>query len=73
MDTEFQKIAGWSITEELLRPEDRSRATSTVVAQAGNFLIQVALCAELAELDIRPAAVVGHSVGEVAAAYIAGA
>ncbi|MFR9754095.1 acyltransferase domain-containing protein, partial [Nocardia sp. 004] len=73
IDTEFQKIAGWSIIEELLRPEDRSRATSTVVAQAGNFLVQVALCAELAELDIRPATVVGHSAGEVAAAYIAGA
>ncbi|MFR9753262.1 type I polyketide synthase [Nocardia sp. 004] len=72
IDTEFQQIAGWSIIEELLRPESESRATSTVVAQAGNFLVQVALVAELEALGIRPAAVIGHSVGEVAAAYVAG-
>ncbi|MFR9750341.1 type I polyketide synthase [Nocardia sp. 004] len=72
VDGEFQKIAGWSIIEELLRPEEQSRATSTVVAQAGNFLVQVALCAALEEFGIRPAAMVGHSVGEVAAAYVSG-
>ncbi|MFR9752881.1 type I polyketide synthase [Nocardia sp. 004] len=72
VDEEFRQISGWSILEELLRPESESRATSTVVAQAGNFLVQVALVAELEALGIRPAAVVGHSVGEVAAAYVAG-
>ncbi|MFR9750684.1 type I polyketide synthase [Nocardia sp. 004] len=73
IDTEFQQIAGWSIIAELLCPQEQSRATGTVVAQAGNFLVQAALCAELAQLGIRPAVVVGHSVGEVAAAYISGA
>ncbi|MFR9750683.1 type I polyketide synthase [Nocardia sp. 004] len=72
VDAEFKKIAGWSIIKELRRSEKRSRVTGTVVAQAGNFLVQVALCAELETLGIRPAAVVGHSVGEVAAAYISG-
>ncbi|MGW4092492.1 type I polyketide synthase [Nocardia sp. NPDC004750] len=72
VDAEFRSIAGWSIIEELLRPEQESRVTSTEVAQPANFLVQVALVRELAEYGIRPAAVVGHSVGEVAAAYVSG-
>ncbi|MEU2176487.1 SDR family NAD(P)-dependent oxidoreductase [Nocardia sp. NPDC019219] len=72
IDAEFRAIAGWSIIEELLRPEDESRVTSTEVAQPANFLVQVALVRELAEYGVRPAAVVGHSVGEVSAAYVSG-
>ncbi|MFB8281030.1 type I polyketide synthase [Nocardia colli] len=72
VDLLFREISGWSIIEELLRPEDESRIGATEVAQPANFLVQVALANELAELGITPAAVVGHSVGEVSAAYIAG-
>ncbi|WP_433593101.1 type I polyketide synthase [Nocardia sp. CA-145437] len=72
VDAVFREISGWSIVEELLRPEEQSRVTSTAVAQPANFLIQVALVALLEELGIRPAAVVGHSVGEVSAAYVTG-
>ncbi|MFE3055044.1 SDR family NAD(P)-dependent oxidoreductase [Nocardia sp. NPDC059239] len=72
IDAVFREISGWSIVEELLRPEEESRVTSTAVAQPANFLIQVALVALLDELGIRPAAVVGHSVGEVSAAYVTG-
>ncbi|MGK8558187.1 type I polyketide synthase [Nocardia gipuzkoensis] len=72
IDAEFRAIAGWSILEELLRPEEESRVTGTEVAQPANFLVQVALVRELAEYGIRPAAVVGHSVGEVSAAYVSG-
>ncbi|MTE15996.1 SDR family NAD(P)-dependent oxidoreductase [Nocardia aurantiaca] len=72
IDAVFREIAGWSIVEELLRPEEESRVTTTAVAQPANFLIQVALVALLEELGIRPAAVVGHSVGEVSAAYVTG-
>ncbi|MEV6280015.1 SDR family NAD(P)-dependent oxidoreductase [Nocardia sp. NPDC051832] len=73
IDTEFQVIAGWSIIEELMmRGEADSRVSSTEVAQPANFLVQVALVAELAEFGIHPAAVVGHSVGEVSAAYVTG-
>lgn len=73
IDEEFTSIAGWSIIEELLRPEEESRVTSTEFAQPANFLVQVALVAELATLGVHPAAVVGHSVGEVSAAYVSGA
>ncbi|MFI9507814.1 SDR family NAD(P)-dependent oxidoreductase [Nocardia sp. NPDC052566] len=72
IDEEFVPIAGWSIIEELSRAEEDSRVTDTEVAQPANFLVQVALVAELAALGVRPAAVVGHSVGEVSAAYVSG-
>ena len=72
IDGVFRSIAGWSVVEELLRGEDESRITSTSVAQPANFLVQVALTRELAERGITPSAVVGHSVGEVSAAYVSG-
>ncbi|MBF6080331.1 SDR family NAD(P)-dependent oxidoreductase [Nocardia cyriacigeorgica] len=72
IDAVFQEIAGWSIVEELLRPEEESKVTTTAVAQPANFLVQVSLFALLGELGVRPAAVVGHSVGEVSAAYVTG-
>jgi acyl transferase domain-containing protein len=43
------------------------------VVQHAGWIVQVALTDTLAEWGIRPAAVVGHSAGEVAAAYAAGA
>ncbi|GAB2711524.1 SDR family NAD(P)-dependent oxidoreductase [Nocardia thraciensis] len=73
VDREFEKLSGWSILDEMLRDEDGSRITRTEIAQPANFLLQAALTAELAASGIRPAVVVGHSVGEVTAAYVSGA
>ena len=72
IDAEFVALAGWSIIEELRRGPDESRVTRTEVAQPANFLVQACLYAELEALGILPAAVVGHSVGEVTAAYVSG-
>ena len=72
VDAAFRALAGWSIIEELRRPEAGSRVTRTEVAQPATFLLQVALVRELAEFGVTPAAVVGHSVGEVAAACVSG-
>jgi acyl transferase domain-containing protein/NADPH:quinone reductase-like Zn-dependent oxidoreductase/acyl carrier protein len=72
VDSVFTQIAGWSILDEMRKPETESRIQHTEYAQPANFLLQVALAAELAELGIGPAAIVGHSVGEVSAAYVSG-
>lgn len=73
IDEAFQPISGWSIIDELLRDESESRITQTQFAQPANFLVQVGLVAELAAAGVQPSAVVGHSVGEVSAAYVSGA
>ncbi|WP_278265369.1 type I polyketide synthase [Nocardia sp. AG03] len=72
VDAEFRALSGWSIIEELRRPEHESRVTSTEVAQPANFLVQVGLARELAARGITAAAIIGHSVGEVSAAYVSG-
>ncbi len=72
IDEVFVELSGWSLIEEMLRDEEDSRVTSTEVAQPANFLVQIGLTAELAHYGVHPAAVVGHSVGEVSAAYVSG-
>ena len=72
-DAEFARHADWSLVEELHRDESDSRLQQTRFAQPALFAIQVALADQWAALGVRPAAVVGHSVGEIAAAKIAGA
>lgn len=60
----------WSLLEEIVRPVPSLDPTE---AQPLYFAIQVALAKLWMSYGIIPSAVVGHSLGEVAAAYIAGA
>ena len=62
----------WSLLEELGRGEADSRLAATEVAQPALFALQTGLVAVLADYGISPQAVVGHSVGEIAAANAAG-
>ncbi|MBS0149898.1 MAG: SDR family NAD(P)-dependent oxidoreductase [Nitrospira sp.] len=71
-DAIFRNIAGWSILEEMRKPEQDSKMADTVIAQPANFVIQVGLTALWRSRGVTPGAIIGHSVGEVAAAYVAG-
>ncbi len=72
-DTLTRGLGDWSLVEELRRDEATTRMNDTAIAQPALFALQVGLAAVWKSLGIEPAAVVGHSVGEVAAAHIAGA
>ncbi|WP_051023289.1 type I polyketide synthase [Nocardia pneumoniae] len=69
----LQPLTRWSLTAELTAPAARSRLDETAVAQPALFAIQVGLARLWQSWGIEPDAVIGHSVGEVTAAYLAGA
>ncbi|MDZ4789902.1 MAG: SDR family NAD(P)-dependent oxidoreductase [Hyphomicrobiales bacterium] len=69
----FKSQAGWSLIEALKSPELETRLQSTMTGQALLFAIQSASFKALYEMGLTPQGVLGHSVGEVAAAYAAGA
>jgi acyl transferase domain-containing protein/NADPH:quinone reductase-like Zn-dependent oxidoreductase/acyl carrier protein len=73
IDALLTPLTGWSVLDELAQPEPSSRVQHADVAQPAIFMLQVGLAALWRSWGIEPAAIVGHSVGEVAAAHIAGA
>ena len=73
LDAAIQTLADFSIIRELQTDSATSRLDNTAVAQPLLFAMQVALTTLLRERGIEAQAVAGHSVGEVAAAWAAGA
>ena len=69
----YSPLAGWSLLDQVTADEKNSRIQETHIGQPAIFALQVALAALWRSWGIEPAAVFGHSVGEVAASYISGA
>lgn len=69
----FQTAADLDLSEVVRLERAGEPIADTVVAQAANFALQVALVALWESWGILPAAIVGHSTGEIAAAHVAGA
>jgi acyl transferase domain-containing protein len=74
VDGLLENELGVSVRDLVLGAEgvDESLADQTLYAQTGLFAFEVALSATLRAAGVSPDAVAGHSVGEIAAAHVAG-
>ncbi len=73
IDALFQAEAGWSLIAAMHAEDIKERLTATSVAQPLIYAIQSALAAVLVSHGLKPDFVLGHSVGEIAAAEASGA
>ena len=71
-DAELQPHLGWSVADELIAGRFEPGQTAITRVQPLLFALGIALDAHWRGLGLRPTAVIGHSMGEVAAACAAG-
>ncbi|HTN88727.1 MAG TPA: type I polyketide synthase, partial [Sorangium sp.] len=69
----LSRHVAWSLSEVLRGEGEKAELTEVDVVQPAIFAMQVGLAALWRSWGVEPKAVVGHSMGEVAAAYVAGA
>lgn len=73
IDEAVERHAGWSVLNALRAPEEFSPLERTEYLQPTLFAVNAALTVAWRSLGITPDAVTGHSLGEIGAAYSAGA
>ncbi|KAI2617780.1 hypothetical protein GGR54DRAFT_640866 [Hypoxylon sp. NC1633] len=66
------KRPNWSIEAEILKPSEISEIDKAELSQPLCTALQIAIFRQFKRLGVVPTAVVGHSSGEIAAAYAAG-
>ncbi|MXQ63512.1 type I polyketide synthase, partial [Actinomadura rayongensis] len=67
-----EEFAGWSVLDVIRQAEDAPSLDRVDVVQPVSFAVMVALSRLWESLGVTPDAVIGHSQGEIAAAYVAG-
>lgn len=72
-DAVFAEFVDWSLLGVLRSDPGSPNLDRADVAQPALFAVAVSLAAQWRALGIQPDAVLGHSEGEIAAAYVAGA
>ena len=72
VSNDFATLAGWSIVETMHSEDLASKLEMTQISQPLLYAIQSAACHVLRGQGLVPSFVLGHSVGEVAAAEAAG-
>ena len=72
-DDVFRELSGWSILDEMLADERLSRIARTDIAQPANVVLQIGLTRLWRSWGVHPDGVLGHSVGELGAAYASNA
>jgi acyl transferase domain-containing protein/D-arabinose 1-dehydrogenase-like Zn-dependent alcohol dehydrogenase/NAD(P)-dependent dehydrogenase (short-subunit alcohol dehydrogenase family) len=63
----------WGVRDELYKPVDLSRISEAEFSQPLSTIVQIALIDLFRSFGVYPSSVVGHSSGEMAAAYCTGA
>ena len=72
-DAAFAEFVDWSLLEAVRGGVGSPSLDRVDVVQPVLFAVMVSLAAQWRALGIQPDAVLGHSQGEIAAAYVAGA
>ncbi|MFG3054237.1 type I polyketide synthase [Kitasatospora sp. NPDC048239] len=72
-DAALRAHVEWSVTDVVRGGEDAESLEDVVVVQCALWAVMVSLAAMWRAAGVEPAAVVGHSQGEIAAATVAGA